>query len=107
MKKLPLKHPIKLGENTSITELNFRDYTTAADYLSFDKRGGVLQRIALIASVTGSDETLIMRLHGADYRAAEKIVDQMLLEDEKAAAEGEADPELTADQALLLKKPNE
>lgn len=82
MQKLTLKHPLKLGEKTTITELNFRGYTTAADYLSFDKRGGVAQRIALIASLTGSDESIIMQLRGADYRRAESIADKMLADDE-------------------------
>jgi len=73
MNKLPLKHPLTFGKKT-IAELKFRDHTTAADYLSFDKRGGVAQRIALIASLTGTDEALIEQLHGPDYRAAEAML---------------------------------
>lgn len=102
MKKLTLKHPLKLGEKTTITELNFREYTTAADYLSFDRRGGVAQRIALIASLTGSDEAIIMQLRGADYRAAEKIADEMLLADE--IDQPESDAPLSAEQAAALGK---
>ena len=85
MAKLTLKHPLTIGQ-TTISELNFRDHTTAGDYLAFDQRGGVAQRIALIASLTGTDEVLIKRLHGADYRAAEKIADDLINADE---AEGE------------------
>lgn len=76
-----LKYPIALGERT-LSELKFRDHTTAADYLSFDKRGGVEQRIALIASMAGTDEALILKLHGVDYRRAEAHVDKLLLDDE-------------------------
>jgi len=86
---LNLKHPLTFGKKT-IAELRFRDYTTAADYLSFDKRGGVAQRIALIASLTGTDEALIEQLHGPDYRAAEKIAEAMLVADD-------AEPEQPAD----------
>lgn len=83
--KLPLKHPLTFGK-TTVAELNFRDHTTAADYLSFDKRGGVAQRIALIASLTGTDEALILQLRGPDYRAAEKIADELLMIDESDGA---------------------
>lgn len=84
--KLRLKHPLEFGK-TKVEELNFRDHTIAADYLSFDQRGGVAQRIALIASLAGTDEALIKQLHGSDYRAAEKIADAMIEADE---AEGES-----------------
>lgn len=80
--KLPLKHPLTIGKVT-ISELTFRDYTTAGDYLAFDMRGGVAQRIALIASLTGTDESLIKQLRGVDYRAAEAIADAMINADEK------------------------
>lgn len=79
--EMPLKHPLKFGEKT-IEKLTFRDYTTAADYLSFDERGGVAQRIALIASLTGNDEALIKKLRGPDYRRAEAISDKMIADDE-------------------------
>lgn len=81
--KLPLKTPLVIG-TTTISELTFRDHTIAADYLSFDQRGGVAQRIALIASLTGTAEELIKRLSGKDYRAAERIADGMVAEDEAA-----------------------
>lgn len=83
--KLPLKHPLVFGKAT-ISSLNFRDHTTAGDYLSFDQRGGVAQRIALIASLTGTDEEVIKQLHGPDYRAAEKIADGMINADEDGEA---------------------
>ena len=81
MAKLTLKHPLTFGKKT-VDSLNFRDYTTAGDYLSFDQRGGVAQRIALIASLTGTDESLIQKLRGPDYRAAEKIADKMINDDD-------------------------
>lgn len=81
MAKLTLKHPLTFG-TTTIDSLMFRDYTTAADYLSFDQRGGVAQRIALIASLTGTDESLIRQLRGRDYRAAEKKADELIQSDE-------------------------
>lgn len=81
MPVLKLKRPLKFGEST-ISELKFRDHTIAADYLAFDKRGGVAQRITLIASLTGTDEALVEKLHGVDYLAASKIADELLDADE-------------------------
>lgn len=81
MAKLTLKYPLTFGK-TTVDSLTFRDYTTAADYLSFDQRGGVAQRIALIASLTGTDESLVKQLRGKDYRAAEKIADELIQSDE-------------------------
>lgn len=86
MAKLTLKHPLTFGKKT-VDSLNFRDHTTAGDYLAFDQRGGVAQRIALIASLTGTDESVIRQLRGPDYRAAEKIADELIQADE--AEEGE------------------
>lgn len=83
--KYALKAPLKISDRTTISELNFRDHTTAGDYLAFDRFGGVAQRIALIASMSGTDEELIKRLSGADYRACEKIIDNLLIADEQAA----------------------
>lgn len=95
MEKLTLKHPLTFGK-TTISSLNFRNYTTAGDYLSFDQRGGVAQRIALIASLTGTDEELIKQLRGPDYRAAETIADELIQSDEAEAKKtnaGEAEGE--------------
>lgn len=92
MAKLPLKHPLTFGKKT-VDSLNFRDYTIAGDYLAFDQRGGVAQRIALIASLTGTDESLIEKLRGPDYRAAEKIADALIEADE--AEEGEEGEDAT------------
>lgn len=86
MPKLILVRPLTLGKK-QITELTFRDYTTAEDYLCFDQRGGVAQRIALIASLTGTDEALTKQLRGADYIRAEKIVSDML-DNDATEAEG-------------------
>lgn len=82
--KLKLKHPLTVGK-TTIEELTFRDHLVAADYLSFDKRGGVAQRIALIASLAGTDEAVIERLRGADYRRAEALADRLMADDEAEA----------------------
>lgn len=80
MAVLTLKTPVRMGKIT-VDKLNFRDHTTAADYLSFDIRGGVAQRISLIASLTGTDEEVIKNLSGRDYLAAEKIADAMIAAD--------------------------
>jgi Phage tail assembly chaperone proteins, E, or 41 or 14 len=85
--KLLLKHPITIG-TTVVAELTLRDHTIAEDYLAFDQRGGVAQRIALIASVAGTDEALIKKLHGVDYQRAEREVDRMLRDDEAHAEDG-------------------
>lgn len=78
MIKLPLKHPVKLSETSNINELNFRDYATAQDLLAFDERGANQQTITLIASLTGTDEALIKRLHVTDFRAADEIASKLL-----------------------------
>jgi hypothetical protein len=93
--KLKLKHPLTFGAKT-VEELNFRDWTTAADYLSFDVKGGVAQNIALVASLTGTDEALVKQLRGADYRAATKIADALLASDIEAGGEGDAEKKPSA-----------
>ncbi len=85
--KLPLKHPLTIG-TTTVTELTLRDHTIAGDYLAFDQRGGVAQRIALIASIAGTDEALIKKLRGVDYQRAERVVDRLLRDDEAQAEDG-------------------
>lgn len=77
MPKLKLKHPLTFGK-TTVEELTFRDYATAGDYLSFDVRGGVAQNIALIASLTGTDEALVKQLRAQDYLAATKMADKLI-----------------------------
>lgn len=84
--KLPLKHPISVGK-TQITSLTFREYTTAGDYLAFDRSGGVSQTIALIANLTGSDEEVIRLLRGCDYKRGKGIADKLLDQDEKDASD--------------------
>lgn len=77
MAKMQLKHPLSFGK-TSITELNFRDYATAADLLAFDEKGPNKQTIALIANLTGTDESLINQLRVDDYRAADSIASKLI-----------------------------
>lgn len=86
--ELKLTKPLQFGK-VEVTKLDFRDNTTAADYLSFDKKGGVAQNIALIASMTGTDEALILQLSGKDYQAAVKIIDAVLKEDETSEEDTE------------------
>jgi hypothetical protein len=99
--KLTLKHPLHFGKKTLDT-LTFRDYTTAEDYLSFDRRGGSAQQIALIASLTGTDEDIIRRIRGIDFRAACKIADALMADDDRAEAEELNSPK--AREAALEKK---
>jgi len=99
MPDLILKHPLTFGKKT-IDKLKFRAYTTAGDYLSFDKRGGVAQRIALIASLTGTDESLIEQLRGPDWLAAERMADTLL--DADNAVEAEDDGSEEADEKKSL-----
>jgi hypothetical protein len=94
---LKLKHPLTFGKKT-IDQLNFRDYTTAGDYLSFDKRGGVAQRIALIAGLSGTDEALIEQLRGPDWLAAERMADALLDADNAVEVEENADSEDAAEK---------
>lgn len=88
MKTLTLTHPLVLGK-TTINELKFRDYATAEDMLAFDQRGPNQQTINLIASLTGTDETLVKKLHVADYRAADAIASSLIRteDDEKNVPE--------------------
>lgn len=89
--KLVLKHPIVVSDKVTISELNFRDHTIAADYLAFDVRGGVAQRIALIANIAGTEEAVVKRMNGIDYRRAEVIVDKLMTDDEAQSADSDAD----------------
>lgn len=77
MAKLPLKHPLTFGKKT-IDSLTFRDHATAEDLLAFDERGPNRQTIALIASLTGTDEELVKKLHVTDYRAADAMASKLI-----------------------------
>ena len=90
--KLNLLRPISVGK-TEITSLTFREYTTAGDYLAFDRSGGVSQTIALIANLSGTDEEVIKRMHGSDYKRAKGMADKLLDQDEKDAADNQAEGE--------------
>ena len=89
MATLTLKKPLIFGK-TNISQLTFRDYAIAADYMAFERSGGVSQRIALIASMTGMDEEIIKKLHGRDYIAAGKMADDLLdMEETESKETGE------------------
>lgn len=90
--KITLLHPIPMG-NTKISSLTFREYTTAGDYLAFDRSGGVSQTIALIANLTGTDEEVIKNLRGSDYKRAKARADELLDKDEKDASDTPAEGE--------------
>jgi hypothetical protein len=77
MKTLKLKHPMTFGK-TEITELKFREYATAEDLLAFDERGATRQTIVLISSLTGTDESMISKLHVSDFRAADAIASELI-----------------------------
>lgn len=77
MSVLPLKHPIQIGK-TTIDKLTFREHATAEDLLAFDERGPNRQTIALIASLTGTDEELVKKLHVIDYRAADAMASKLI-----------------------------
>jgi hypothetical protein len=40
MARYQLKHPLKLGESSTLDSLTLREHVIAADYLAFDQRGG-------------------------------------------------------------------
>lgn len=88
MQILSLKRPVQAGK-TTIEKLTFRDYATAEDLLAFDEKGQTRQTIALIASLTGTDEAIIQRLHVADFRAADAIASALIADEatEKNVAE--------------------
>lgn len=85
--KIPLKHPIPLADNKELTSLTMRDYTTAADYLTFDLMGGHEQRIHLVAGLCGTEPEVIKMLRGVDYQILKTKAEDLLLEDDKALAE--------------------
>jgi hypothetical protein len=89
--ELPLRTPLQIGKAT-ISKLTFREFTTGADYLSFDQRGGVAQAQALIASLAGVDIELVQRLRGIDYRRAQAYADKLIADDDAALAK-ETEPE--------------
>lgn len=96
-KAYTLKHPLEVGKLT-ISELKFREHTTAADYLAFDKRGGVAQNIALIASMSGTEEEVVQRLHGADYLACVAIVEAAMAADQVAPGHEDETPQEAAEK---------
>lgn len=77
MPTLTLKFPIPIGEK-KLEKLTFRDYATAEDLLAFDAVGPNLQTIRLIASLAGTDEAVIRRMHVDDFRSADAIVSDLL-----------------------------
>lgn len=92
--RVPLKYPLQLTKST-LDGLTLRDHVIAADYLAFDQRGGVAQRIALIASVAGTDEAVVQKLHGVDYLTLERRVDELMnaAEVESLADESDTTPD--------------
>ncbi len=106
MSKLILKHPIALGKG-QLTELHLRDNVIAEDYLAFDSYGGVAQAIRLIANISGTDEAIVRKLHGADYQAAKRHVDAMLAECDLSKADAELPAAASTDAPLseTAKKP--
>lgn len=101
--RLKLLHPIELGK-TTLDALNLRDHTIAADYLSFDRHGGVAQRIALIASVAGTDPAIVERLRGVDYQRAEREVDRLMREDGTQADTHNADGTTKTGEQIALEE---
>lgn len=75
--KLTLKHPLTFGK-TTVDALTFRDHATAEDLLAFDERGPNRQTIVLIASLTGTDEEVIKKLHVVDFHAADAIASELI-----------------------------
>lgn len=82
-----LIHPIVLSENKAITEVKVKDYPTAEDYLAFDNPGRNAQLIALVASMTNTDESIVKKMHGEDFKALSLICDKMAYPEFYAAAE--------------------
>jgi len=74
---ITLKHPIVISENKTITEVKLKEFPTAEDYLAFDLPGRNAQLIALVASMTTQDESIIKKMHGDDYKELSLICDKM------------------------------
>jgi hypothetical protein len=77
MKKHTLKHPIEISDKKTITELPLRDYPVADDYLAYDNPGRNAQLKALIASFTNTDESIIAKMHGDDYKELAVYCDKL------------------------------
>ena len=80
MTDLVLKKPLAFGKVT-IDKLSFRDQVTAGDMLAFDTKGVVAQNIELIASLSGTEKSIIMQLDRRDYDAAVTIVNQLFADE--------------------------
>lgn len=76
---LALVVPIPVGASgRMISTLKFRGHTLAEDYLGLDVDGGVNRSIRMIASFTGTDLSIISRLSGADFLAADKKTEAII-----------------------------
>lgn len=70
---LSLQVPVPVGSHgRTISSLNFREHTLAEDYLGMDVDGAVMRAMTMIASFTNTDISIIRRISGADFLAADK-----------------------------------
>lgn len=99
---LALVVPVPVGASgRMISTLKFRGHTLAEDYLGLDADGGVNRSIHMIASFTGTDVSVISRLSGADFLAADKKTEAIINADR-----GFDQPEFDDSEDNDPKKPN-
>lgn len=77
MKPHPLKHAIIISENKTITEVKLKEFPQGKDYLAYDLQGRNAQLIALIASMTNTDVSIVEIMHGEDFKELSLKCDQM------------------------------
>lgn len=81
-----LKHPIVLSKDKTYTSLPLKEYPVGEDYLAFDMQGRNAQLLALIASMTTTDISIIHKMHGEDFKELSLICDKMAYPEFYAAA---------------------
>ena len=95
---LTLKVPVPIGSSgRTISELKFRAHTLAEDYLGLDVDGGIARAIAMIASFTSNDVSIIRRISGSDFLAANKKTTAIIEADSAFDAPPENDDTEDAD----------
>lgn len=72
-----LKHPIVISENKTITEVKLKEFPQGKDYLAFDLPGRNAQLIALVASMTNNDVSIVELMHGDDFKELSLICDKL------------------------------
>lgn len=86
MKTHTLKFPIVISDKRTIESLPLKEFPQGEDYAAFDLQGRNTQLMALIASMTTTDISIIQKMHGTDFKELSVICDKMAYPEFYAAA---------------------